>query len=78
MPRKKPVVFLGWEPHPMNANFSLKYLTGGEEFFGPNGGVVNTVTRKGYVAGMPECRQAAQEPEVHAADGERDHGQDPR
>lgn len=49
---KKPVVFLGWEPHPMNANFSLKYLTGGEDFFGTEG-VVNTVTRKGYVAECP-------------------------
>ena len=49
---KKPVVFLGWEPHPMNANFSLKYLTGGEDFFGTEG-VVNTVTRKGFVAECP-------------------------
>jgi len=49
---KKPVVFLGWEPHPMNANFSLKYLTGGEDFFGSEG-VVNTVTRKGYVTECP-------------------------
>lgn len=46
------VVFLGWEPHPMNANFSLKYLTGGEDFFGGEG-VVHTVTRKGYVAECP-------------------------
>jgi len=49
---KKPVVFLGWEPHPMNANFALKYLTGGEDFFGSEG-VVNTVTRKGFVAECP-------------------------
>lgn len=31
----------------MNANFSLKYLTGGEDFFGGEG-QVHTVTRKGY------------------------------
>jgi glycine betaine/proline transport system substrate-binding protein len=49
---KKPVVFLGWEPHPMNSNFSLKYLKGGEEFFGDEG-VVNTVTRKGFSADCP-------------------------
>jgi glycine betaine/proline transport system substrate-binding protein len=49
---KKPVVFLGWEPHPMNANFSLKYLTGGEEFFGKEG-VVYTLTRKDYVKQCP-------------------------
>jgi glycine betaine/proline transport system substrate-binding protein len=50
--KEKPVVFLGWEPHPMNANFSLKYLTGGEDFFGGEG-VVHTVTRKGYSAECP-------------------------
>jgi glycine betaine/proline transport system substrate-binding protein len=49
---EKPVVFLGWEPHPMNAKYSLKYLTGGEEFFGGEG-VVNTVSRKGYAAECP-------------------------
>ena len=26
--RDEPVVFLGWEPHPMNANFDLTYLEG--------------------------------------------------
>ncbi|ETX28368.1 choline ABC transporter substrate-binding protein [Roseivivax isoporae] len=46
------VVFLGWEPHPMNANFDLKYLPGGEEFFGGEG-VVHTVTRKGYSEECP-------------------------
>ena len=49
--KKEPVVFLGWEPHPMNANFDLKYLPGGEDFFGGEGQVY-TVTRKGY---MDEC-----------------------
>jgi glycine betaine/proline transport system substrate-binding protein len=46
------IVFLGWEPHPMNANFDLKYLPGGEDFFGGEG-VVNTVTRKGYITECP-------------------------
>lgn len=46
------VVFLGWEPHPMNANFSLKYLPGGEDFFGSEG-VVYTTTRKGYFEECP-------------------------
>ena len=50
--RDEPVVFLGWAPHPMNANYDLKYLTGGEDFFGGEG-VVNTVTRQGYVAECP-------------------------
>lgn len=51
----KPVVFLGWEPHPMNANFKLTYLSGGDDFFGPNfgGAEVMTNTRKGYAAECP-------------------------
>jgi glycine betaine/proline transport system substrate-binding protein len=52
--RGEPVVFLGWEPHPMNANFEMSYLEGGDDFFGPNlgGATVYTNTRAGYVA---EC-----------------------
>ncbi|MDN3649483.1 choline ABC transporter substrate-binding protein [Reinekea marina] len=44
------VVFLGWEPHPMNANFDLAYLSGGDDFFGPDfgGASVYTNVRKGY------------------------------
>jgi len=51
----KPVVFLGWEPHPMNKNFTLTYLTGGDEVFGPNlgGAEVLTNTRAGYVEACP-------------------------
>jgi glycine betaine/proline transport system substrate-binding protein len=49
-----PIIFLGWEPHPMNAKFKMSYLTGGDDFFGPNlgGAVVDTNVRTGYVA---EC-----------------------
>jgi len=52
---KKPIVFLAWEPHPMNMRFDLKYLTGGDEAFGPNfgGATIYTVTRKGYSAECP-------------------------
>jgi len=49
--RKKDwIVFLGWEPHPMNANFELAYLSGGDDYFGPNygGATVHTNIRKGY------------------------------
>ena len=51
----KPVIFLGWEPHPMNANFKMTYLTGGDDYFGPNlgGATVYTNTRGGYVAECP-------------------------
>jgi glycine betaine/proline transport system substrate-binding protein len=51
-PNQEAVVFLGWAPHPMNANFELKYLPGGEEFFGGEG-VVNTITRKGFAEDCP-------------------------
>ena len=59
--RNEPIVFLGWEPHPMNTNFEMTYLTGGDDVFGPNfgGATVYTNVRKGYLAGVPECRQAA-------------------
>ncbi|MEP6886145.1 MAG: choline ABC transporter permease subunit [Gammaproteobacteria bacterium] len=52
---KKPVVFLAWEPHPMNMRFDLKYLSGGDETFGPNygGATIYTVTRRGYSAECP-------------------------
>jgi len=47
----EPIVFLGWEPHPMNANFEMGYLTGGDAYFGPDfgGATVYTNTRAGYV-----------------------------
>ncbi|TKZ17464.1 choline ABC transporter substrate-binding protein [Shimia litoralis] len=53
--KDEPIVFLGWEPHPMNANFDMGYLTGGDDFFGPNlgGATVMTNTRKGYVTECP-------------------------
>jgi glycine betaine/proline transport system substrate-binding protein len=51
----KPVVFLGWEPHPMNDNFKLTYLTGGDDVFGPNfgGAQVFTNVRSGYLNDCP-------------------------
>lgn len=57
--RDKWIVFLGWEPHPMNANFELKYLEGGDDFFGPNlgGASVYTNVRKGYTS---ECKNVGQ------------------
>ncbi len=51
----KPIVFLGWEPHPMNANFKMTYLSGGDDFFGPDfgGAIVATNVRAGYLAECP-------------------------
>ena len=53
----KNVLFLGWAPHPMNANFKIAYLTGGDDLFGPNygGATVYTTVRKGYVAECPNA-----------------------
>jgi glycine betaine/proline transport system substrate-binding protein len=52
--RDEAIVFLGWEPHPMNANLTMTYLPGGDDVFGPDlgGATVATNTRAGYVA---EC-----------------------
>ncbi len=52
---KKPIVFLGWEPHPMNTNFKLAYLSGGDDVFGPDfgGAVVHTNVRAGYITECP-------------------------
>jgi glycine betaine/proline transport system substrate-binding protein len=49
--RDEPVVFLGWEPHPMNSNLDMTYLEGGDDVFGPNlgGAEVATNTRAGFV-----------------------------
>jgi glycine betaine/proline transport system substrate-binding protein len=51
----KPIVFLGWAPHPMNSNFKLTYLAGGDDVFGPDfgGATVHTNVRAGYVAECP-------------------------
>ncbi|MEO0905812.1 MAG: glycine betaine ABC transporter substrate-binding protein, partial [Pseudomonadota bacterium] len=53
--RENDIVFLGWEPHPMNANFEMAYLEGGDDIFGPNfgGATVYTNVRAGYVNECP-------------------------
>ena len=52
---KRPIVFLGWEPHPMNTRFRMRYLTGGDASFGPNygGATIYTNVRVGYLADCP-------------------------
>lgn len=53
--KQEPVVFLGWEPHPMNANFEMAYLSGGDDVFGPDfgGATVYTNIRAGYAGECP-------------------------
>ena len=50
--QKKPIVFLGWEPHPMNTKYQLTYLPGGEKYFGGDS-TVYTNTSAGYVKKCP-------------------------
>lgn len=52
--REEDVVFLGWEPHPMNANHDMAYLEGGDDYFGPDlgGATIFTNVRAGYTG---EC-----------------------
>ncbi len=49
------IVFLGWEPHPMNTKFDMQYLSGGDAIFGPNygGATVYTNTTANYVSECP-------------------------
>jgi choline ABC transporter permease protein len=51
----EPIVFLGWDPHPMNMRFSMRYLTGGDAVFGPNfgGATIYTNVRAGYTDACP-------------------------
>lgn len=63
------VVFLGWEPHPMNANFEMTYLTGGDDYFGPDlgGATVYTNTSAGYVDECPNTGKLLQNMEFTLA-----------
>jgi glycine betaine/proline transport system substrate-binding protein len=49
------VVFPAWEPHPMNEQYDLTYLPGGDDYFGPNLGAaeVRTVARPGFSTECP-------------------------
>lgn len=53
----KDIVFLGWEPHPMNVEMKIDYLSGGDAVFGPNYGEakVYTVTRPDYASLCPNA-----------------------
>lgn len=53
--KSEPVVFLAWAPHPMNKNFDITYLTGGDETFGPDFGAATVFSnvRAGYLTECP-------------------------
>lgn len=42
--RQEPVVFLGWAPHPMNTQYDITYLEGGDDVFGPDFGAAKVYT----------------------------------
>jgi len=56
-PKKEAIVFLGWEPHPMNTRYSIKYLSGGDEVFGADfgGAQVFTNVRTGWAKECPNA-----------------------
>jgi glycine betaine/proline transport system substrate-binding protein len=55
----KPVVFFGWQPHPMNVDLPMVYLSKGNDVFGPNdgGATVVTLTRAGYAKECPNVQR---------------------
>lgn len=55
--RGEDIVFLGWAPHPMNINFKIQYLAGGDDTFGPDFGkaVVYTNARTGWTEECPNA-----------------------
>jgi glycine betaine/proline transport system substrate-binding protein len=56
---REPIVFLAWDPHPMNIRFDLRYLSGGDASFGPDfgGASVLTLARRGYLGECPNVGQ---------------------
>ncbi|AYQ43995.1 glycine/betaine ABC transporter substrate-binding protein [Burkholderia lata] len=58
---KQWIVFLAWEPHPMNAQYRINYLSGGDDVFGPNYGEakVFTVEPPDYEARCPNVAKFA-------------------
>lgn len=55
--KNDPIVFLGWEPHPMNTKYKISYLSDGDDVFGPDfgGATIYTNTRAGFTADCPNA-----------------------
>ena len=49
------IVFLGWEPHPMNTVYDIDYLADADDYFGPDYGAATVYTnvRAGYTEEAP-------------------------
>jgi glycine betaine/proline transport system substrate-binding protein len=86
VPNERWMVFLGWEPHPMNTNFDMAYLSDADDYFGPNlgGATVYTNTRGGYaeecanVGALLENLEFTLEMENQLMGEIMDQGEDPR
>ncbi|NVK39890.1 MAG: choline ABC transporter substrate-binding protein [Oceanospirillaceae bacterium] len=78
------IVYLGWAPHPMNLHVDMAYLSGGDDYFGPDygGATIYTLTRKGYqedcpnVAALLDNLQFSVEMESEVMSGILDDGKD--
>ena len=53
--KQEPVVFLAWAPHPMNTQYDITYLDGGDDVFGPDYGAAKvwTVVQPSYESRCP-------------------------
>ena len=53
------IVFQAWAPHPMNVAHDIAYLTGADDYYGPDFGSasVHTQVRRGYMAECPNVAQ---------------------
>ncbi|MEO1089047.1 MAG: glycine betaine ABC transporter substrate-binding protein [Pseudomonadota bacterium] len=57
-----PILFLAWEPHPINSTWDITYLEGGDDVFGPAQGAatVHTTVRGGYLEDCPNVGKLLQ------------------
>lgn len=64
------IVFLAWAPHPMNRHFDIRYLTGGDQSFGPDYGsaFVRTLMRPNIASQCPNLKKLASQVQFSVAD----------
>jgi glycine betaine/proline transport system substrate-binding protein len=67
--RGEAMVFLGWEPHPMNTRFKMKYLTGGDDSSAPTSARPPSDQHPQRLHAGMQQRWPAEEPVVHPRHG---------
>ena len=77
--RGEGIVFLGWEPHPMNKNVEMVYLTGGDDVLRAELRRRDRLTnvRKGFVEECPNVGRSCRTSFTLDMEND-DHGHDPR